>query len=126
MDISSHHVDNSPTTYCKAFAESSPRQITMTAKSFLRRVTLANVSSKTLGVSTLIVALASLYQSWRPLSMLALSQSISLEDPVCEVSTYKVRLLSYDPLIMHLQDFITPRERTHILKLAYVPCIKNS
>jgi prolyl 4-hydroxylase len=38
----------------------------------------------------------------------------------CPVPAYKVRFISYDPLIMHIQDFITPEERTHVLKISYV------
>jgi hypothetical protein len=36
----------------------------------------------------------------------------------CERPTYTVRTISFDPLVQHIEDFITLREREHILNLA--------
>jgi prolyl 4-hydroxylase len=37
----------------------------------------------------------------------------------CETPNYNPRIVSYDPLIIHLENFITPLERGHLLDLAY-------
>lgn len=36
----------------------------------------------------------------------------------CEQPAYKVRMLSHDPLMMHVEDFITPFERQYLLDVA--------
>ena len=38
----------------------------------------------------------------------------------CRTPDYTVRLLSYDPLIMHVENFITPHERQYLQKVSYV------
>lgn len=37
---------------------------------------------------------------------------------VCEEPRYTVRTLSFDPLIQHIENFITPTEIQHLLSLA--------
>ena len=39
---------------------------------------------------------------------------------VCEDPKYSVRILSYDPLMIYLENFITENERRHLLTLASV------
>lgn len=39
---------------------------------------------------------------------------------VCEHPPYKVSLVSKSPLIIYLQNFLTPSERAHLLDLGYV------
>lgn len=34
---------------------------------------------------------------------------------LCENPKYTARILSYDPLMIHFEDFITPAERRHLL-----------
>lgn len=84
--------------------------------------------SKLFGLSTLLLALALFYQSWKPTTLISIEKqqhaeenttNNTLQGTFCETPTYKVRILSYYPLIIHLQDFITPRERARILKLRY-------
>lgn len=41
-------------------------------------------------------------------------------DHDCRTPSYNVRLLSYDPLIMHIENFITPHERQYLQKVSYV------
>ena len=41
-------------------------------------------------------------------------------DYECRTPDYTVRLLSYDPLIMHIENFITPHERQYLQKVSYV------
>ena len=36
----------------------------------------------------------------------------------CEQPMYTTRLLSYDPLIIHIENFITLKERRHLLEVA--------
>lgn len=36
----------------------------------------------------------------------------------CAAPTYLTHILSYDPLILHLENFLTESERKHILELA--------
>lgn len=38
----------------------------------------------------------------------------------CEQPNYTVRLLSYDPLMIHVENFISAKERRHLLNIAYV------
>jgi len=36
---------------------------------------------------------------------------------ICESPHYAVRMLSYDPLIIHLEGFLTAKERQHLWKI---------
>lgn len=36
---------------------------------------------------------------------------------VCERPQYTTRIASYSPLIIHLENFITPKERKHLISL---------
>lgn len=38
----------------------------------------------------------------------------------CENPAYEVRILSFDPLMIHLENFITPWERKTIIDYRYV------
>lgn len=40
---------------------------------------------------------------------------------VCEHPPYKPLIVSKSPLVIYLQDFITPSERAHLLHLGFVP-----
>jgi hypothetical protein len=42
------------------------------------------------------------------------------ESEKCEVPQYDVRILSYNPLMIRLENFITPNERDQLLNLAWV------
>lgn len=37
---------------------------------------------------------------------------------VCEQPTYTARILSHDPLMIHIENFITPFERQHLIETA--------
>jgi len=39
---------------------------------------------------------------------------------ICEHPPYKVLLVSKSPLVIYLQNFITPSERAHLLDLGFV------
>jgi hypothetical protein len=82
--------------------------------------------SKLFGLGTLLLAVVLSYQSWTLSPSLSLSGQQYMEsgtadktqqEVFCETPAYKVRILSYYPLIIHLQDFITPRERVRLLQL---------
>lgn len=47
---------------------------------------------------------------------------LAIDANVCEVPVYTVRTLSYDPLIQHIENFVTPKEIQKLLELAYVEC----
>lgn len=44
--------------------------------------------------------------------------SESVKAGECERPSYIVRMISHDPLMMHLENFITPGERRHLLEVA--------
>ena len=47
---------------------------------------------------------------------------LASDDPyICEHPPYRVSLISQSPLIIYLQNFITPSERAHLLQLGCVP-----
>jgi hypothetical protein len=46
------------------------------------------------------------------------SQSLPLDEIVCEANKYNTRVILYDPLIIHLENFLTVRERDHLQNLA--------
>lgn len=39
---------------------------------------------------------------------------------VCEHPPYKVHLVSKSPLVMYIDDFVTPKERAHLQAITYV------
>jgi len=39
---------------------------------------------------------------------------------VCEHPPYKVHLVSHSPLVIYLENFVTPKERAHLLKIRSV------
>ena len=45
----------------------------------------------------------------------------------CQNPRYTVRILSYDPLLLHIEGFISSREREYLKRLAYVilPSLRN-
>ncbi|KAG7284657.1 hypothetical protein NEMBOFW57_009265 [Staphylotrichum longicolle] len=43
---------------------------------------------------------------------------LTSNDYVCEHPPYKVHLVSHSPLIIYIQDFVTPSERAHLLNLS--------
>ncbi len=44
----------------------------------------------------------------------------------CEHPAYRVSIVSKSPLIVYLQDFITPSERAHLLQLGLAPLLLPS
>lgn len=39
-------------------------------------------------------------------------------DAACVNPPFTPRILSYDPLIIHLENFVTPKERQHLIEIA--------
>lgn len=86
------------------------------------------VGFKFFSLSVLLIPLAFIYRGWTLTSLTSIFEeqkaNISTtrkaqKESYCETPTYKARILSYYPLIVHLQDFITPRERTRLLEMRY-------
>jgi len=48
-----------------------------------------------------------------------------VENETCENPQYIVRMLSYSPLITHIENFVTPKEQVHLVELA-LPQLKSS
>lgn len=40
-----------------------------------------------------------------------------LEDYECDHSGYEISILSYDPAVIYIENFVTPFERQHLLKV---------
>jgi hypothetical protein len=66
--------------------------------------------------SCVIIAVCSAFVAWESPGD---TQSSILEVYECEAPQYTVRIVSYDPLMAHLENFITLKEREHLLELAY-------
>lgn len=43
--------------------------------------------------------------------------------PDCKRPNYKARILMYEPFMMHIENFVSPEERAHLLQLGYGPTI---
>lgn len=58
----------------------------------------------------LLCSINTIYQhpTLRPISAFLVHQTVNSK---CDTPNYRVRLLSLEPLVIHLQDFLTPRER---------------
>lgn len=72
---------------------------------------------------SLVLAVSSgIFLSWSfqldalPLSPVLLWTEVK-EDFVCAKPNYTTRILMYDPFMMHIENFITPDERAHLIKL---------
>jgi hypothetical protein len=75
-----------------------------------------NLTKNTLFKGTVVVTFGALLAWIRsPVSL-----SLASDTNKCETPNYNVRVVSFDPLMMHLENFITLREREHLLKTAYV------
>jgi hypothetical protein len=67
-------------------------------------------------LACLIVLLGALIGS----NWITLISFIRAESYHCQNPRYDVRIISYHPLLIHLENFIAASERTHLLTLAYV------
>lgn len=76
---------------------------------------------------TAIAVLASLYATqvllayynYDPYSLLELlGKRLTQSEFTCEDPRYTARIVSYSPLIIHLENFITPQEAEHLISLA--------
>lgn len=74
--------------------------------------------------AALILGCALLYPIWLSAGSLeAASKGIlgiySFGAHRCKNPAYQARVITYDPLIIHIQDFISPYERAHLLRISY-------
>ena len=77
------------------------KQFSMLALAFVALLWAVGMNVKSDRISGLRMAVLSRIEHWRWDS----------------TSNYKVKIVSSDPLIMHLEDFITPAERTYLINL---------
>lgn len=46
-------------------------------------------------------------------------QQLTSSDSPCTTPNYTVHILAYDPLMIHIEGFLSEGERRHLLQLAY-------
>ena len=46
-------------------------------------------------------------------------------DVACEHLVYGVHVVSSDPLVMYVRNFLTENERRHLLRARYVPSVRE-
>jgi hypothetical protein len=49
---------------------------------------------------------------------------VNTSTPECHPPSHIPRIISYDPFIMHIENFVTAEERSYLLEFGY--CIKHS
>lgn len=81
------------------------------------------IQKRLLFVSTLLFLTSALYMNLPLLNSRHLSREASLL--TCDSPNYTVRILSYNPLMVHVENFLTLHERQHLLALSEGRAIRS-